>query len=361
MKKKYSAIFAHEMRYVCWFLIAGMIISMLGVGYCWLYIHLATDITLDNYMYSQGSVIVCNIVEFLKVMQTGLFLGISILTVVQFYEQKVKTTSEFLGSLPLKRVYTLWIKYVSGILTITLPILVFMVGSVGIFQYYINDILKESLSNPYFDFIYANESIENLLLNIGMFWLSAIVLYSIYFLTQIIVNPCLIAGFVGMAAALAPAYLIRQFDLLFVSFRGYAEETHKLFEIFLPWFGNSLGNNLVPSFEGELTENYLYRGFNVVTFSDLFPKFLCLISIWLFSMILIAILYRRQNFTDGRFITSSVLEHLFVGCISVCAAMFLAVFSNEGRFSFLVSLIIMIIVAVLTGMIVRQAIRRYYS
>lgn len=349
-KRRLKTLYRHEIRLVSPILLCEAILMFIGLFLCiLLMLDMREEVTLIGVAYSGHQVVAVKLLsEVLRGLCMVLYPAMAVVTILQFRESKVGNTGEFMASLPFQKKEMFTAKYLVGVATITIPCLFVFLMSVIMRAVTIPELSRQALFSRYGELLVANESVWNLVANVFMFWLGAILIYSLFILIQSLIRPCIIAAVIGLGASMAPYYIAHQLDLIF----GW--QTSKLFNGLHIFQGDLLGHEVSLSEPG-----WVDSAVFVVFDGDLYKAWILPVLILLFVVLARHFFHRKEDAGSERFMSSSLLQNIFVGCASICIGLILA--SIGGGFSRPLLTILILILALIIALLLNQAIERYSS
>ncbi|MGL4735817.1 MAG: hypothetical protein ACRCW2_00045 [Cellulosilyticaceae bacterium] len=151
---------------------------------------------------------------------SGLILGILMLVYTQFRDAKSIEVGRFLKMLPIKSTGIYWTRVGCGILTYTVPFILFMIGNVYV-RMHNNDWLMDyySLSQGY-SILVKMESIPSILGHLGLMYLIITAIYLGVLVMQYLISNRIFALVMGVVLFMVPTYLM---IILSYMMSGYAD------------------------------------------------------------------------------------------------------------------------------------------
>ncbi len=205
MKKK-RTLMIHEFRIVWGYLAAGVLAAFM----IWYMVSSKVQVTLGDmggmldYSYSdKGSLINFNVASTFSYCLIPMFCGICLLAFSQFYQAKQGNTAQFMNYLPFHRRTNYLMKIGIGVGVITIPFLIVLAELVSTHYTYYDAVMKRSVYLSNFTEIYHNESLTNLIIQVVMFYLFALALYSILVMMQTLITN-MFAVVIGAGAVFTP-------------------------------------------------------------------------------------------------------------------------------------------------------------
>lgn len=345
-KKKIKALWKHEFRMCKGFLIAGCLIALIGLLY--VYIVSSVDRGFDIGFISTP-VITDTVIWVLFFASIGLFIGIPFMTTMQYMEQKVKNTGEFMYSLPVKRKTLLQVKVGVGLCCISIPCILFLAGSILIWKSKIGYICVSYLDEGKFSRLMANDTWLNITANVAMFWLMAVTLYALSHALQAIVKPCFIAGIVTVGASIAPYYFCNMIARMGYNCGYKVDNLYKFADSLNVWNGNTLAGTEFDN-RNAMLRLFSHPGRSVLIY-------LLVIAV---SLVLVRLYYNRQQLEDSKhFIVTKKLSCAFKLCTSACIAAGLVAFQDSVTNNIMVVVILFAALTALAYYLLNKAIQRY--
>lgn len=345
-KKKIKALWKHEFRMCKGFLIVGCLIALLGLLYVYIisYIDRGFDIG-----FVSTPVITDAVVWVLFFASIGLFIGIPFMTSMQYMEQKVKNTGEFMYSLPVKRKTLLEVKVGVGLCCISIPCILFLAGSILIWKSRIQYICVSYLDEGKFSILTANDTWLNITANVAMFWLMAVTLYAFSHALQAVVKPCFIAGIITIAASIAPCYFFNMVAQMGDNCGYHVHNIYKLADSLNVWNGRSLAVTAMSNKNATL-RLFLHPGRSVLIY-------LLVIAV---SFALVCLYYNRQQLEDSKhFIVTKKMSCAFKLCTSACISAGLIAYRYNLTNNIVVVVSLFAALTALAYYILNKAIQRY--
>lgn len=345
-KNKNKALWKHEFRKCKWFLLTGCFLACMGLITVYAECDMDMVVEMD---YISETVIVSNVVRILTFASVGLFFGIPLMAAIQYTEQKVKNTGEFLHSLPVGTGVIMRTKVLAGVICITVPCMIFLAGSILIWNVCIGSVRIRYLGEGmYWQFI-ANDTWQNVLANVFMFWLMAIALYALSLAVQTTIKPCFVAFVVTMCTAVAPSYFMEMIARMGQNCGYVTEHLLEYSNRWNVWFGNTLAERHI----GEMGTNL-----------KVFIHPVLSVMIYLFVIVLAAgiikIFARRQQLEDSKhFIVSRQLTYFFKGSVAGCIAVGILGIQNGITNNLMVLVVFFVILTVVIYHLLDKAIQRY--
>lgn len=346
-----KALWRHEFRTSKWFLVMGCILALLGL----LYVFIDTQ-TYSVYFYldsNMRSMIVDGVVNVLTFASIGLLIGIPLMTALQYSEQKIKNTGEFIHSLPVSKERLLGTKVMIGVLCITIPSVIYLIGSIVIWNYRIDEARIQYLTSPYYKMLLANDTVQNIVANVLIFWLMALALYAISLVVQTIIKPCFVAMVVTLGVAWMPHYLLSMIgNIGYVN--GYSmAQLDEVTNYFWLWCGGAQAH--VSSVDMSERNAIALR-----VFDNPIVTVICYLLIIAVSAVLVWMYHGRQQLEDSKhFIISRPMNYFFKVCTSICISIGLLGIQS-GRNSNILFLVLMFaFLSVFVYWLLDRAIKRY--
>lgn len=164
----------------------------------------------ERYLFSDGSS--SNFMyELYAISMTMLpltLIGIAILVILLFSHERNLKVGKFIGSLPFNKKSQFKIKYMMGMVTFTLPFLLFAITMIFI-RIQNNDWLTRLYEYaPAGGMLVKQESLGALLIWLGVIWLIMMAVYSFLMLVQTLMGQNIIAGIIGAIIYMVPWFLI---------------------------------------------------------------------------------------------------------------------------------------------------------
>lgn len=345
-KKKVKALWKHEFRKCKWFLLAGCLIALLGL----LYVYIATYMDKGfDIGFVSSPLITDAVIWVLFFASIGLFVGIPFMTTMQYLEQKVKNTGEFMYSLPVKRKMLLRVKILAGLSCISIPCILFLAGSILIWKNRIGYVCVSYLDEGKFSRVMANDTWLNITANVAMFWLMAVALYALSHAMQAVVKPCFVAGVITVAAAIAPYFFITMIASVGFSCGYQVDAIRRFANYFNIWNGSTLAHTEFDD------RNAALRLFSGPWLS--IGMYLLVIVI---SVVLIKAYYNRQQLEDSKhFIVTNRMSCAFKICTAACVSAGLVAFQNDITNNIVVVVALFAALTAFVYYLLDKAIQRY--
>ena len=136
-----------------------------------------------------------------------MLMGITILVILLFSHDRSLSVGKFISSLPFSRTEQLTIKYIMGVISFTLPLILFG-GLLTIMRVqnekWISHLYKYS---PYGEMLTKQDQVGALLLWLGIIWTIMLAGYSFLMLIQTLMGQNIIAGIIGAIIYMVPWFL----------------------------------------------------------------------------------------------------------------------------------------------------------
>lgn len=166
-----------------------------------------------------------------------LLIGLVITVGVMFIYDRNNQISKFIGSLPYTRKQYFRIKYLMGMVTFTVPLMVFGVVLYMIRRSHLGWMNWVYQYSPYGNILKAQDGARVLLLWLGLLWLAMLITYSFLMMVQTLMGQSIVASIVGGIVLLVPLFLSyaipTNLNLLFGRDARYPENIGKWIQLFL--------------------------------------------------------------------------------------------------------------------------------
>lgn len=350
-KNRKKALWRHEFRIGKWFILAGCVIALFGSFYaCVMTKTEAVSFYINDYI---NCIVTEAIVNILTVAAVGLFFGIPFMTALQYAEQKVKNTGEFMHSLPVSKGRLLKTKVFAGIVCITVPCIIYLIGSLVVWNYRIGGVRLQYLSSMYYKMLMANDTVQNVIANVLMFWLMAIALYALSLVVQTMIKPYFIAMVVTYGVAMMPYYFVSMIIRIGEA-NGYSMVSlYDISDYVNLWCGNSLAQ----------TSGIYVDDINTIelrVFENPWISVILYLTIIVVSALIVWRYHTRQQLEDSKhFIVSKPMNYFFKICVSVCIAIGLLGIRNKSESNIPFLILMFIFLSVFVYWVLDRAIKRY--
>lgn len=223
---RYSALIRYEWRSLRWVLLYFLLVTVGGVGALSYTMKVkALDFKKHMGVWEIQTLFSGEMNWIYGFMMCGLVVGLLILAYVQFRDAKSIEVGRFLKVLPIKSTGVYWTRVGCGILTYTVPFVLFCIGSIAI-RLYNNDWLMDYYRlSPGYSTLVKIESVPSILGNLGMMYLVLTVMYIGFLLMQYLVSNRIFALVMGVILFMVPPYLM---VILSYGWKGYSD---------FPYFG----------------------------------------------------------------------------------------------------------------------------
>jgi len=165
-----------------------------------------------------------------------LLIGLMVTVGVVFIYDRNSHIGKFISSLPYTRKEYFKIKYLMGMISFTVPLMVFGVVVYMIRRSHLGWISRIYQYSPYGELLKAQDGAGVLFLWLGLLWLIMLTTYSFLMMVQTLMGKNIVASIVGGIALLVPLFLgyaiPENLNLLSSGMMGYSENLGKWAQLF---------------------------------------------------------------------------------------------------------------------------------
>ena len=318
-----KTIIKYEIRHVLLFLVLAIVASLACIMRVKAMVFLTYRDLNSNIVdfYEGGNIVPYYINYIVRDIMPFVFIGLILLVLAQFTDTKRANTSEFVKSLPVKSGKWFTIRYLMGVVTITVPVIIATVGGYVIRSSYNDKMTEENALSDLYKYIKQNDAWWVILITMVLLWLVIVTLYTALVLFQVLVNRCVIAGIIGGIGIVFPYFLLRCSILFQISYLGISvNNINKPLIWITQWFATFTNGS----------QSYLYtvsdRSFRHVYFV-LFDYLLLRLVLWIIfiaTMFLVAFFLNKKRETAQKndVFYSRLVEKIFFVCICIgCACL----------------------------------------
>lgn len=369
--KTNKALIKHETRNMKWMSFYFLLISISGVLLFNASLNAKYMEILSGDLVSDESVIILAISTVLNSIMVAIGIGILLMIYLQFKDSKSIEVGNFLKVLPISNKEYYITKLVGGLIALTIPTIILIVGVLIIRSnnmIWISDIHSISF---FPELIIKSDSVVNLTSILIMSYLVAVSTYVFLFMMQYILTNIVSGLIIGMFVWLSPIFLLGSLSAIYGGFftrvSGFNVSLIKWQEVLLnyiqPWiYPSHLSSfNTGESFEyNPILDNIQFMYYKGIPF-----KIIIMLIITVVSIAIGYVLSKKSRVEDSdAFISFKWAKRLFVIGVTTCSAFLLAdigqmFFSGFGSFGSFNSLsFIMISLIMLIGGIIGFIISR---
>lgn len=362
-----KALVKHETRNMKWMMLYFLLIAMGGV--------LAFNTSLSSeYMdiLKRGitpdrSIIIESIRLSLSFIIIPMGLGILLMIYLQFKDTKSVEVGNFLKALPINNKEYYITKFVGGLISLTIPTIVLIVGVLFIRSanmIWISDIHAVSIFS---ELIVKADSVINSISVFIMAYIVALSTYAFLFMIQYIVMNITAGLVIGLLVWLTPSFLLMSISWMYghlidKSMKVFGTTIFILEELInsyiLPWT-YPLGLNNYNTFN-TVEHNPIFDNLQFLYYEGLILKIAITLVITIVSVLLGYVLSKKSRVEDNdTLITFKWARKVFVVGVTICSAFLLAdiarVFAGRyNEYNFLLLHITLIVGAVIGFIISRK-------
>jgi hypothetical protein len=303
---------------------------------------------LEENTNSVGNVTTYQLCMFQRDTTVFICVLLVVMVICQFHTAKKENTCEFVKSLPVKSEKWFLYRYLVGVVTITIPMIIMTVGSYIVRAVYSNQLSEENALSNLYQVIRQNDNMWSIFICMLLYWLLIVTLYTILVMFQMLINRCIVAGIIGAIAVVVPHYLLRTI----ANFQVYhMDGSYSNMDTTYVWITRWLGS----FWTGVQSYTYIFidngnRAVEFVVYDSLILRLLiwvvCIAVVFTISYLLA----KKQDVSrNDKLFRNSLVEKLFIVCLSICSGVFFTVFQSNATIT--VTLISSLFVAVATALL----------
>ncbi len=363
-----KALVKHETRNMKWMLLYFILVAIGGVMFFNTVLNGQYASFLSGMLINSESVILSAVNQLANMIALPIGLGILLMIFLQFKDSKSVEVGNFLKALPISNREYFVTKLIGGIVALTIPTLILIIGVIFIRNGNMNWINDVNSASIVVDFIVKSGSIINITTILILCYLVSISTYTFLFMIQYIITNITSGLVIGSLVWLSPLFLIGSIGVIYgrviekiIPSDGVLIKTaEKAYEYIQPWFYPSS-----MKYQDGLGEMYQGVGMNIqfVYYEGLILKIGITLLISILSITVGYVLSKKSKVEDSdEFIIFKWARVVFVIGVTVCSALLLTVIPQifigvYGSISFIVLQIIMLVGAILGFVVSKRLIR----